>query len=271
MHCLTVCADPGDNVLKEYTERQLQRWKNGDGTYNIEVTLDEEQMDHCDYTIRRYVPHDSILDKLMYLLAVVIQHYNDRTFKGPVEPVRWSRETEESFEKRKVQYEKELKDWQKKGFHNANQKWLDEFEEKIKELEDSLSYRFHSYLFDGEKFDKDDPKVRVKLNYFIDKASDYILGSPVGEEKYFSTGCYGNEEFYHAVCEFPWRTTGWICNPFDQVLAGSDEQDEEDNMAQMKKAKELLEESWKLAKKAYEHDKHDLIMNPGKVIWPLGG
>lgn len=271
MHCLTVCAYPGDEVAKEYTKKQLERWKKEDGSYEVNITLDDELLDEADFTVRRYIPHDSITDKLLYMLAAVIQHYNGLILKGPLAPTRWKNEPEERYKEDVLRYEENLKEWEAKGYRPANQFWIKQFKELVHRLEENLSYRMNYYLFRGEP-DKEKPKVKVKLNYYIDKASDTILGSPVSEEKWFGTGCYGNEEFYYAVCDMPWRTADWICNPYSQILAGSDEQDEEDNIAQSTKARDLLAESWKAYKDSQDLElEEDSILNPGKVIWPLGG
>jgi len=106
------------------------------------------------------------------------------------------------------------------------------------------------------------------LNYQISE-TDIIQT----DDDWFSTGCYGNEEFYAAVCASAWNLSAWILNPYSAILAGGDEQDESDSLAQVNEAKRLLDESWEKYKancNPNEEDRH-LILNPGKNIWPIGG
>lgn len=106
------------------------------------------------------------------------------------------------------------------------------------------------------------------MNYQISETDIIQTG-----DDWFSTGCYGNEEFYAAVCASTWNLSAWILNPYSAILAGGDEQDESDSLAQVNEAKRLLDESWEKYKANCRgsEDDSDLILNSGKAIWPIGG
>ena len=286
MHALTFCAPVSD---PEYVKKELERWKQKDGSYKIDIVLDDDNVDEGSFTIRHYIRHSSINDKLMYLFATIMQHYDNLLFSGPQEPTHpyhFLKDAEEDLKKRHDAWREEYRTWEKLGYRPANKAILKKFEEHIKDLEEGLSSYFRDILFgDGPDYGWDSsmehygpltpdtrPEVTVKFNYKI-LNNDCIY--PTNEDEWFSTGCYGNEEFYASMYDCRvWWVKDWIGNPYDQILAGGDEQDDEDYVAQRKDAKELLDKAYEEAKKACKDDPDEdyhFIMNEGKVIWPIGG
>ena len=292
LHAITICEHVRDD---EYVKKELERWKQEDGSYKISIVLDDDLVDAGSFTIRGYIPHPSLNDKMMYMFATLMQHYDGLLRSGPQEPtepykfIRNEKEREENFQKRKEDWKVEYKKWEAKGFHSSNKAILEAFEDHVKGLEEGLSEFFRGILFgDGPKWGWTDeakevwgpltedtrPKVTVKFEYKI-LNNDAIY--PTNEDEWFSTGCYGNEEFYAALgglCY--WDVEEWLANPYNQILAGGDEQDNEDYVAQRKEAKRLLDESWEKYKANCQRDPDDdedyrLIMNEGKVIFPIGG
>lgn len=249
MHAITVCAYSKDN---EYVRKELKRWEMADGSYNINIVLDAKNVDKCDFTVRSYVKHDSINDKLMYLFATIIQHYNAK-----LNAYHYSDTTSEKY-----------KNWNIQIIRDTNKQVHEQFIDEINGLEHSLKYHFENIT--GQN-------VNVKFNYIINKDTDmieYLTDDDKDGCDWFSTGCYGNEEFYYAVEN---KMAYWIMCPFNQILAGGDEMDNEDYVKQRKKAKKLLKQSWKAYKKYHSTEwgddevDPDLIFNFGKVIFPIGG
>ena len=251
MHAITVCAYSPDS---KYVMKELKRWKMDDGSYNINIVLDSNNVDKSDFTCRNYFKHDSINDKLMYLFATIIQHYNAK-----LNAYHYSDTTSTS---------KRYKNWNIPIIRDTNKQIHQQFIDKINGLEQSLEYYFENIT--GKA-------VNIKFNYTINKDTDMIeslTDDDKGMFSLFSTGCYGNEEFYYAVEN---NMAYWIMCPFNQILAGGDEMDNEDYVKQRKKAKKLLKQSWKAYKKYHSTEwgddevDPDLIFNFGKVIFPIGG
>ena len=285
MHCLTVAVD-SNKKDKKYIKKYLKPFLQNDGSYKIEITLKDELVDEGSFTIRHYIPHYSIHDKLMYAFAAIIQHYQSLIQNGPNKPypynwIKDEKKREEDLKRRQAEYLKDKADWEAKGLHTGNVFFIEKFEKHIHDFEDHLANdirytlfgRGPEYEWKNEKYvpkeEDKRPEVTVKLNYQISETDIILTG-----DDWFSTGCYGNEEFYAAVCASYWDLSAWILNPYSAVLAGGDEQDESDSLAQVKEAKRLLDESWEKYKascRGSDEEDHHLILNPGKAIFPLGG
>ena len=285
MHCLTVAVD-SNKKDKKYIKKYLKPFLQNDGSYKIEITLKDELVDEGSFTIRHYIPHYSIHDKLMYAFATIIQHYQSLIQNGPNKPYPYSwikdeKKREEDLKKRQDEYLKDKADWEAKGLHAGNVFFIKSFEKHIHDFEISFANdirfalfgRGPEYEWKNEKYvpkeEDKRPEVTVKLNYQISETDIIQIG-----DDWFSTGCYGNEEFYAAVCASTWNLSAWLLNPYSAVLAGGDEQDESDSLAQVNEAKRLLDESWEKYKAdcgGPDEEDHHLILNPGKNIWPIGG
>jgi len=285
MHCLTVAVD-SNKKDKKYIKKYLKPFLQNDGSYKIEITLKDELVDEGSFTIRHYIPHYSIHDKLMYAFATIIQHYQSLIQNGPNKPYPYSwikdeKKREEDLKRRQAEYLTAKAKWESSGLHTGNVFFIEKFEKHIHDFEDHLANdirfalfgRGPEYEWKNEKYvpkeEDKRPEVTVKLNYQISETDIILTG-----DDWFSTGCYGNEEFYAAVCASYWDLSAWILNPYSAVLAGGDEQDESDSLAQVKEAKRLLDESWEKYKascRGSDEEDHHLILNPGKAIFPLGG
>lgn len=284
MHCLTVAVD-SNKKDKKYIKKYLKPFLQEDGSYKIEITLKDDLVDEGSFTIRHYIPHYSIHDKLMYAFAAIIQHYQSLIQNGPNKPYPYSwikdeKKQQEDLKKRQAEYLKDKAKWEASGLHTGNVFFIEKFEEHIHNFETSFANdvrfalfgRGPEYEWKNEKYvpkeEDKRPEVTVKLNYQISETDIIQTG-----DDWFSTGCYGNEEFYAAVCASTWNLSAWILNPYSAILAGGDEQDESDSLAQVNEAKRLLDESWEKYKANCRgsEDDSDLILNSGKAIWPIGG
>lgn len=284
MHCLTVACPLDDQELyKNYLIKELERWKTPNG-YDIKVECDENKMDDGDFAIRAYIPHFTINDKLMYVMATIVQHYWKEIKYPPYKNWNFENLTKEEQDS----YWAERKEWEK--HIPANLEVVQRFKESWEQFEDSLRFKIANIL----KLQEEDVKVQLKIRttkegliYFNDK------------EEWFSTGCYGNEEFYHSIFDRWVGPAEWIVNPYSAVLAGSDEQDTLDTMLQNKEAMRCMDESYAHAKtyetveetigylederRAENTEKIDTIIqelkagkkyftpNSSKLVWPIGG
>ena len=290
MHCLTVKCAQVDN--KQYVKDNIDPFKTEDGNYYIKIKLNDENLDNGSFSIRHYIPHYTLNDKLMYLYATVVQHFSADLISGPTEPYRFSFEKDATgLSQRRAKYEEELKMWQQEGVQAINDKVINQFKKYINELERSLERNIRRIVFGPDPkshwddvkgvsvLDEPDkrPEITVELVYFIQNGN--IIPADNVEDFEFSTGCYGNEEFFYSACSNHWDAIEWLLNPYCVVLAGGDEMDEEDYLAQRKEAKRLMDDSWMHYISDYiknnpdlDFDEdHKLILNPAKVVWPLGG
>lgn len=189
-------------------------------------------------------------------------------------------------------YLQEMKDYHNK-YGSFNTKNFTRFEEEIRSVEESISSQIVMYLFGDWK---EESKVKVAFNY---GGKDINIPEYTDNKKdYFSTGCYDNEEFYEAVCGHYGEAGEWVCNPYSAVLAGSDEQNEEDSFDQEQEALRCINESFENGyndysdcidkinnwieegyysegledvRKTIEKMKNAKRVNDGKVIYPIGG
>ena len=316
LHAITfACKLKNKELYKEYVEKELKRWLQPDGTYLIEIECSEDSVDDGQrFDIRRYIPHFSINDKLVYLLATVIQHFGSEMVYPPYDPSKYvtgwwenkysknvkegkvptKEEIDEVAKKKAEKHEEYLKDYDKWLKENAarNEEALKDFKEKIERMQSYIASELNYVLFGNYQ----DPKVRLIFKY---STKDGVINYTSNDSDYFSTGCYGNEEFYSAVNRDP---GSWIVNPYSAVLAGSDEQSSLDYYLQEQKAKECLEESYKNGYSTYDEEEIEYIEddirskegsekdrkdvekvleeiksgkikkpNEGKIIYPIGG
>lgn len=329
MHTLTVaCKLKNKELYKKYLEKELERWKQPDGTYDIKIECTENSVDDDKrFDIRHYIPHFSVNDKMLYLLATIIQHYWKGVTQVPYDKSEfitpwWKNHFSKKFQDLKKKegknvkpkpseedikeheaavkeahekYLQEMKDYHNK-YGSFNTENFTRFEEKIHSVEESISNQIAMYLFGDWK---EKSKVKVTFNY---GGKDINVPEYTDNKKdYFSTGCYGNEEFYEAVCGHYGEAGEWVCNPYSAVLAGSDEQDEEDSFDQEQEALRCISESFENgyndysdcideinnwieegyysddsesledARKTIEKMKNAKRVNDGKVIYPIGG
>lgn len=338
MHTLTVaCKLKNKELYKSYLEKELERWKKEDGTYDIKIKCTEHSVDDDKrFDIRRYIPHFSVNDKMLYLLATIIQHYQQGVTTPPYDKSKyqlpwwkntWNKRyqeckkagkepkpTEEEIAAYKAvvelmhrTYLDELKKYNKKN-RAFNIKNYNNFREKIEHVESNIKSTIIYYLYGrDENFSYEAYKDKVKVTFEYGgrvvqgKSNAFIPSYSDEENDYFSTGCYGNEEFYGAVCGHYGEVGEWVCNPYSAVLAGSDEQDEEDSFAQEQEALRCINESFENGyndysdrideinrwieegyysddsgsledvRKTIEKMKNAKRVNDGKVIYPIGG
>ena len=247
-----------DNYVKKEIEKLLNNSRIHVEPNKLMFILDDIFVQGGDFTIRDYIPHYSISDKLLYVVATVIQHYQSRIIIGPSEGSK--------------DYQQKFLDWTNQGAPHWNEIELRNFERDIYDLETRLADRFNSIL---QRDDRN--KIKIKIKYTISK--NHIINTGRDEKSIFYTGCYNNEEFYCSLDSSYYGFVDWICNPYSAVLAGSDEMSDEKMLQQVLESKRLLDESWERYKKRYIEDyqpedpdkEPDLILNSGRIIWPIGG
>ena len=273
MHTITIaCNLKNKELYKEYVKKELKRWLQPDGTYLIEIECNENSVDNdLRFDIRHYIPHFSINDKLIYLLATTIQHFGNEMVYPPYDPSKyitgwWENKYSKAVKEGKVPTKKEIKEVAKKKAKKhkeylkdynkwlkenavANEKALKNFKEKIERMQTNIATELNYNLFNSYK----DLKVRVIFKY---STKDGVVNYTSNDSDYFSTGCYDNEEFYSAVNRYP---GDWIVNPYSAILAGSDEQSSLDSYLQDQKAKECLEVSYKNGYSTYDADEIEYI------------
>lgn len=319
MHTLTVaCPLKNKELYKKYVKEELSRWYDpATDSYNITIECHENAVDgDLRFDIRRYIPHFSINDKLLYALATIIQHHGANFVYPPYDASEYvtgwwenkyskgvkegrvptKKEIREVIKKKNKKHKEYLKQYSKwlKANKTANEEAMKNFVKDIKKIQDSIESALNFALFDSY-----DP-LKVHLTFKYD-TSNGVVNYNSYKLDCFSTGCYGNEEFYHAVLS-SWDVGEWVKNPYSGILAGSDEQSTLDYLLQEQKAKECLEEAYKNGysqyddedieyledeiddkhfskeereanKKLFEKVKAGKIKKPntGKLIFPLGG
>jgi len=132
MHCLTVAVD-SNKKDKKYIKKYLKPFLQSDGSYKIEITLKDDLVDEGSFTIRHYIPHYSIHDKLMYAFATIIQHYQSLIQNGPNKPYPYSwikdeKKREENLKRRQAEYLEDKAEWEASGLHAGNVFFIEKFE-----------------------------------------------------------------------------------------------------------------------------------------------
>lgn len=273
LHALTVPEDLYDSwqLIHDYVSKDLERFKVGENSYNIVFDVNDKNMDGEDFSIRRYIPHYSVVDKAFYAIATIAEHYGsllakNMPYDSSTYEYKWA-EREKDPEKKQQEIKKADEAHAKflvareeyiKAHGAANKKVLEDFKKEIKDLEEQLAYNFREYLNnrprredpedwrkneDWEEYINSCPDVKVTIKYYV-LDEEMGLFTIVGEDEDFNTGCYDNEEFYYAVCRDEYSLSRWLSNPFAAVLAGSDEQGMLDSYKQEEEANRLLEEAW---------------------------
>lgn len=273
LHAITVPEDLYDSwqLIHDYVTENLERFKIDDKHYDVVFEVDDKNMDGEDFSIRRYIPHYTIVDKAFYAIATIAQHYagflgNNVPYDSSIYLTKWANREKDPEKKQKQldeaqkaheKYIKEREEYIKSNAEN-NKGVVKKFKQDIKDLEEQLSHNFREFLNDRprredhkdwkncepwEDFINSCPEVKVTIKYGVDEEMGTFW--VVDDDADFNTGCYGNEEFYYAVCRDEYSLSRWLTNPFAAVLAGSDEQSMLDSYKQEEEANRLLEEAWK--------------------------
>lgn len=258
MHALVIACELSKKKLyKSYLKRELKRWYNN-GKYNIVIECRDDNVDKIDFATRRYVNHSSVNDKLIYYLATVIQHFSN---KQNIPPSKYENN-----------YDELLKDFLEKNLEN-NKKVYEMIKIHLEHFTDTFIWTVSNKL----NIKKED--ITLEFKYYVDDVTFKIDYFNQEERDYFSTGCYGNEEFYYNM-DSSWVATEFVCNPYSAILANTDECSDEEYFLWEQKAKKLLEASFANSKNTYESDRFSDLkesqrkmkrLNPGKVIFPQGG
>lgn len=290
-------------TYNKYVKKELKRWLQPDGSYLIKIECSPDAIDEGDFSIRHYIPHKSINDKLLYLLGVIIEHYKSSFVYPPYDKSNWvhpenakDEEKKKELEETKIEKHKEYLE-EKKKYDEVdapnNEKVYEQLQKTLRDIEGNIENAMSYFL---NRNDAKQPKVKVEFVTHLQNS--YIRYNVDDEWDYFSLGCYEHEEFYHSLIRknpnYSHRAGEWICNPYSQVLAGSDEMEEEEKMQQEIDAQKLLDESFELSgkyfaeedagvpswidedeveeyKRVLEIQKKTLRVNRGKVIFPIGG
>lgn len=263
-HVLTVANKLNDwNLYADYLKKELERFKQEDGSYKIVLDVKEENMDSESFELRRFIPHTSFIDKAFYLLGTIHEYFfelvsqlgkipYDSTWykdwakqeKDPEKKAKYEAQYKEAHEK----YEAERFEYFKK-YAPGNLSVLKKFNAAIRELEEQLEWNLGEYLCERpqgkeesfEDYRKIFPKVEVEIKTY----NDLYLNIPyITKDNDFGLGCYDNKEFYFAVGRDQWESVQWLINPYSVVLAGSDEMSTLEQYQQEKEAERLLTEAW---------------------------
>lgn len=263
-HVLTIANKLNDwNLYANYVKKELERFKQEDGSYKIVLDVKEENMDDESFELRRFIPHTSFVDKAFYLIGTIHEYffelvsqldkipydstwYKDRAKKekDPEKKAKYEAQYKEAHEK----YEAERFEYFKK-YAPGNSKVLKKFNAAIRELEEQLEWNLGEYLCERpqgkeetfEDYRKIFPKVEVEIKTY----NDLYLNIPyITKDNDFGLGCYDNKEFYFAVGRDQWESVQWLINPYSVVLAGSDEMPTLEQYQQEKEAERLLTEAW---------------------------
>lgn len=258
-HAITVPSNVDWKTRHDYLINDLKSFKKGN-EYIIELEASEDKMVGESFTIRRYIPHYSFVDKAIYAFATIYQHYDAMLASGipydsSVYIDNWNNQPKKAFDmKIEEAHEKFLRE--KEEYVNlhaeSNKKVFKAFSDKIKYLEEHLSTSLGRYLNSRDRFvdegwddyEKTCPIVKVHFKYRVDNDMNVFYVN-TEDDAWFSTGCYNNEEFYSSICYSEYNLTNWITNPYSAILAGSDEQSTFDNLQQEYEAERLIKESWK--------------------------
>lgn len=263
-HVLTVANKLNDwNLYANYVKKELERFKQEDGSYKIVLDVKEENMDDESFELRRFIPHTSFIDKAFYLLGTIHEYFFglvSQLGKIPYDSVwykNWAKKEKDPEKKAKYEaqykeahekYEAERFEYFKK-YALGNLGVLKKFNTALRELEEQLEWNLGEYLCERpqgkeetfEDYRKIFPKVEVEIKTY----NDLYLNIPyITKDNDFGLGCYDNKEFYFAVGRDQWESAQWLINPYSVVLAGSDEMSTLEQYQQEKEAERLLTEAW---------------------------
>lgn len=263
-HVLTLANKLNDwNLYANYVKKELERFKQEDGSYKIVLDVKEENMDDESFELRRFIPHTSFIDKAFYLIGTIHEYFfglvsqlgkipYDSTWyknwakqeKDPEKKAKYEAQYKEAHEK----YEAERFEYFKK-YAPGNLSVLKTFNAAIRELEEQLEWNLGEYLCerpqDKEETFEDYRKIFPKVEVEIKTYNDLYLNIPyITKDNDFGLGCYDNKEFYFAVGRDQWESVQWLINPYSAVLAGSDEMSTLEQYQQEKEAERLLTEAW---------------------------
>ena len=276
MHAITVPAHHG--FSKEYIKnkllKELERYKVSDNKYVIDIWCKDENVDKSSFTRRAYVCHNSLNDKLIYMLGTLLEHHTKR-IEYP--SFRYSYKYAKSiFKKTLYKFLNffEFLHWRSIWF-KPNKIECEKIKKRISDYEKWITERICDII-------GDDYSVEVHLNYLINKKYYTINYNTLDGLDWFSLGCYGNEELYYKVFESSWTCCDWLINPYAMILAGSDEMSDREREFQRRKSKKLLKDSFKRWFKTLDNDEKeelkedygedfDNYLEYGSIIYPVGG
>lgn len=199
-----------------YLSKELERWKKEDGSYEIIIKCKDENLDEEHFGARRYVPHTSINDKLIYWFACLVQDVNRKFYNLDVTDYShgiWTDETRTELNK----IDTVGIEWKSK----ANEEIYKRFEDILRRVIGNLRYTISDAL------DIDEDKIEVKFYYVKDLYNGMIQGIDYDEDDWFSTGCYDNSEFF-AHTDSGSKMVNWLLSPFSIIFASGDELDNYD-------------------------------------------
>lgn len=214
-HVLTVANKLNDwNLYADYLKKELEHFKQEDGSYKIVLDVKEENMDDESFELRRFIPHTSFIDKAFYLLGTIHEYFfelvsqlgkipYDSTWykdwakqeKDPEKKAKYEAQYKEAHEK----YEAEREEYFKK-YAPGNLGILQKFNTTLRELEEQLEWNLGEYLCERpqgkeesfEDYRKIFPKVEVEIKTY----NDLYLNIPyITKDNDFGLGCYDNKEF----------------------------------------------------------------------------
>lgn len=280
MHAISL-ASYKKHLDSEYVAKEVARWKQADGSYKIVIECCGDKLDEDTFDVRRYVPHTSVNDKLIYWLACLIQDANKKFYTlGEVDYSQriWTDEAPKKYTY-KVE-DTEGIEWKAKVNKDTYDSFLLKLSSAISCLELSISYALGI----------DSSKVDVDFLYVKDEYKGMIQGINYNSDEdyhWFSTGCYDNSEFF-AHTNAGYKLISWVLSPFSIIFASGDELDNYDMYADIREAsqayrerelanlKEVNEDEDDYENYYPEEDRQKCINSiesslDFQVVWPVGG
>lgn len=214
----------------EYLTEELERWKKEDGSYEIIIKCKDENLDEDHFGARRYVPHTSVNDKLIYWFACLVQDVNGKFYtldNADYTHGIWTDEARTELNK----IDTVGIEWKSK----ANEETYKYFEDVLRRVIGYLKYT----ISDALGIDED--KIEVKFYYVKDLYNGMIQGIDFDEDDWFSTGCYDNSVFF-AHTDSGYNMVDWLFSPFSIIFASGDELNNYDMYADIRKASQAYKD-----------------------------
>lgn len=284
MHAISL-ASYKRHLDSEYVTKEVARWKKEDGSYGIVIECCERNLDEDGFDVRRYVPHTSVNDKLIYWLACLIQDVNKKFYTlGEVDYSQriWTDEAQKALHKKCVYKVDDTEgiEWKAK----VNKEYYDSFLLKLESARRCLELNIARAL------GVDESKVNVEFKYVKDEYKGMIQGIDYNSNEdysWFSTGCYDNSEFFAHV-NAGYKLISWVFSPFSIIFASGDELDNYDMYADIRKVSQAFKDRELANLKEVNEDENDYENYYPKedrqkcidsiessldfqVVWPVGG
>lgn len=266
LHAITICEDwvTNSKEKKELIEKQLRRYKQLDGSYDIVIKCSNYSLEGSCFDSREYCVHHSFTDKATYWLASAIQEFNKSVYN--------LQEFSHYKEGYKVVY-KEVEGFEWKSKHNEFT--YAKFLEKIEKYQNHIEHRLKKYL--------DCEEVNFKFE-FLPKTVNNMISHIEYSESTFGTGCYDNSLLV-AELRSSFDLFEWLISPFAKIYASTDERDNGDFYADLqqnvldykeKRLKKLEEEKDMFIlddgdERDYQIEVQKIKLNPLKIVYPVGG